>query len=128
MTPPKIPPITPQLWLANILDVAEAFADSKEQESRWLASDSLAWERPEELINSLDDVAVDEFMSKFVGSFSDQQVRTMHDFRRKVDVFCESTPQWLDPAQTLADPRWHSIQETAVALVAAFKGRWPAEP
>jgi hypothetical protein len=127
MAPSEIPPITPQLWLANILDVAESFADGKNQESRWLASDNLAWERPEELINSLDDVVLDGFISKFDGSFSEQQRRTIHDFQREVDMFCGSTPQWLDPAQTLADPRWRSIQEKALALVTAFKGRWPAE-
>jgi hypothetical protein len=97
MTTSKIPPMTLQLWLANTLDVAETFAYRENQESRWLASDSLAWERPEELINCLDDVALDEFMSKFVGSFSEQQVRTIHDFRREVEVFCNSTPAVAQP-------------------------------
>ena len=127
MAPTEIPPVPPQLWLANILEVAEGFADKKNQEGRWLASDALAWERPEELINSLDDVVLDGFIAKFDGSFSEEQRRAIHDFQHEVEGFCESTQQWLDPAQTLADPRWRSIQDKARALVAAFRERWPAE-
>jgi hypothetical protein len=41
-----------------------------------------------------------------------------------MDRYNDETPTWLDPEAVLADPRWHSIRERALAFVVAFQG-WP---
>ena len=56
MAATDIAPMTPERWLSNILDALDQIADKERQERRWLASDAYAWECPEELINTVDDV------------------------------------------------------------------------
>jgi hypothetical protein len=126
MSSKDISPITPQLWLVNILEVVEAIADRENQERRWLASDAYAWERPEELINCLDDVVFDGFIKDFAQTFSEPQRQAAIGFQSAVDDFCSTTPQWLDPAETLADPRWWSIRRKAEQFIEAFQGKWTA--
>lgn len=60
-----IPPITPQRWLMNLLEVAAEIADKNKQEERWLAPDAKAWEHPEELINTVEDCVLDGFIEAF---------------------------------------------------------------
>jgi hypothetical protein len=116
--------ITPQLWLANILELAQAIANKENQEQRWLAPAAFAWERPEELLNSLDDVVLDGFIEKFSSTFSEEQSQAILSFQAAINEFCSVTPAWLDPAETLADPRWRSIRHKAEKVIAAFKGKW----
>jgi hypothetical protein len=123
-----IPPITPQLWLTNILGVAEAIADKEHQEQRWLAPDAYAWERPEELISSLDDVVLDGFIKNFNLTFSEPQREAAFGFQSAINEYCNATSTCLDPAETLADPRWWSIRQKAEQLIAAFKGTWAPTP
>jgi hypothetical protein len=126
MSSKDIPPITPQLWLVNILGAVTAIADKENQERRWLASDAYAWERPEELINTLDDVVFDGFINDFALTFSESQREAAIGFQSAIDDFCSTTPEWLDPAETLADPGWWSIRQKAEQFIAAFQGRWTA--
>jgi hypothetical protein len=39
----EIPPMTPERWIANLIDAANDIANKDIQESRWLAPDAYAW-------------------------------------------------------------------------------------
>jgi hypothetical protein len=123
-----IPPMTAERWLSNLLEAAADIADKQHQELRWLAPDAYAWERPEELINVLDDCVFEGFIEEYSPTFSEEQSRTALDWRDELSRYSDATPQWLDPAEVLADPRWESIRHKAAAFVAAFKDRWPEHP
>jgi hypothetical protein len=60
----------------------------------------------------------------FDSTFSEQQRHAIRSFQLAIEEFCGSTPTWLDPAETLADPRWWFMREKAEALVVAFRGQW----
>ena len=122
----KEPPITPQLWIANLIQAARGLADKEKQERRWLAPDRYAWERPEEVICSFsDDCVVDVFLEQYGESFSVEQHAAAFGLCDALNAFCDATPQVLDPAATLADPRWELVRQKATEFASAFEGKWP---
>ena len=126
MNQKDIPPITAERWIANLLEAARDLADRERQERRWLAPDRCAWERPEEVICSFsDDCVFDLFLEQNVDSFSGKQRSAAFGVRDALNAFCAATPQVLDPAATLADPRWELVRQRAVEFVGAFEGKWP---
>jgi hypothetical protein len=121
-----IPPMTPERWITNLIEAARDLADKEKQECRWLAPDAYAWERPEEAINSFcDDCVFDLYIEQYGESFSGEQRNAAFGLRDALNAFCDATPQVLDPAATLADPRWQLVRQHAAEFVCAFKGKWP---
>jgi hypothetical protein len=120
-----ITPITPERWLKNLLDVLGQIADSERQERRWLAPDAYAWECPDELICTVDDAVFEGFLERYALTFSDEQREAAFGFRDAFTNYCDSTPQHLDPAETLADPRWDFVRQKAAAFILAFSYKWP---
>jgi hypothetical protein len=119
--------ITRELWISNLLEAASMIADQKTQEQRWLAPDRYAWERPEDLLNDLDAYNLDLFIDEFASQFTGDQLDAAAHWKKQVDDFCDATPDNLDPAQVLVDPRWESLRENARAFIAAFQDKWPPQ-
>lgn len=111
-------------WISNLITAAQDIAD-KEHQRRWLAPDRYAWERPEELINLVDAFILDGFIDEFSLTFSENQRNAAVEFRDELSDYCDQTPQNLEPAVVLADPRWEAMREKAAAFVVAFKDKWP---
>jgi hypothetical protein len=127
MAPIDIPPITPELWLANLIDVLGEIANKQRQEERWLAMDALAWENPNELICSLfDDCVFDGFLAEFGSTFSAEQRSASFRLRGALDDFSNATPRVLDASEVLADPRWVNVRDQARAFISIFKDQWPS--
>jgi hypothetical protein len=127
MSAEPIPPMSVERWITNLLEAAAEIADKEHQELRWLATDAYAWERPEELINVLlDDCVFEGFIEECAPTFSAEQCDAACGLRDELNRYCNATPQWLDPAEVLVDPRWESIRRRAEAFAAAFKGNWPS--
>jgi hypothetical protein len=120
--------ITRELWISDLLEAASMIADKETQERRWLAPDACAWERPEELINVLfDDSNFDLFIEEFSVGFTESQHDAALRLKKEVDDFCDATPDYLDAAQVLVDPRWESIRERARVFITAFQDKWPRQ-
>lgn len=95
--------MTPEAWLANLLDVASDIAHNEYQEHTWLASDRHVWERPEELINViLDDQLFERWVQQFDSTLSDKQRAAAIGLRDELISYCDATPQCLDPTQVLS--------------------------
>lgn len=125
MAASDISPITPQRWISNLLDVAEAIADRRMQEDRWRSGTWNTWEHPDELINTVDDYVLDGFIEAFASTFTPDQEIAIRRFQNEFEKFCSETPQSLNPAEVLVDPRWELLRQRADTFIAAFKGRWP---
>jgi hypothetical protein len=119
------PQIPPELWISNLLQAAKLISNRELQETRWLAPDALAWETPDEAINTLDDSVLDGFVEQFADAFSPVQAKAVIEFRDEVGRYCRATPQHLEPAVILTDPRWQCVREKAAAFIKAFEGSWP---
>ena len=46
-------------------------------------------------------------------------------WKKRLDDFCDATPNWLDEKEVLADPGWKAIREGAKGFIAAFEDKWP---
>jgi hypothetical protein len=126
MSPVNIPPMTPERWIANLLEAIANIADKEHQEKRWLAPDAQAWECPDELINVLDDCVFDGFMGKYASTFSDEQREAAFQFKDELTLYCAITPQHLESADVLADPRWERVRQKAAAFLMVFRDKWPS--
>jgi len=121
-----VPPMTPERWIANLIEAAGEIANKDKQERRWLAPNARAWERPEELISVLfDDSNFELFIDEYKSTFVEEQGRAASELRDDMNHYCDTTPEWLDPNEVLADPRWETIRRKASAFVEAFKDKWP---
>ncbi len=118
--------MTPERWIANLVEAANEIANREKQERRWLAPGALAWENPAELICSLyDDCAFERFLDEYGSTFSEEQCKSAFELKDEMNRFNEAMPQWLKAGEVLADPRWESIGRKAAAFVEAFNGKWP---
>lgn len=127
MCPANVPSITPQRWISNLLQAIADIANREIQEQRWLAPDAQAWECPDELINTLDDCVFDGFIEKYLSTFSDEQRTAAIQFQSELAHYCEITPQHLEPADVLVDPRWETVRQKAAAFLTAFEDKWPLQ-
>lgn len=121
----QTPQISAERWIANLLEVAKLISDQEYQDSRWLAPDALAWETPDEVINSLDDCGLNGFIEQFAESFSPLQSRAAAQFRDAMERYCKMTPPHLEAQMVLADPSWRIVREKAAVFVEAFESKWP---
>jgi hypothetical protein len=113
---------TREFWTSNLVDAARAIGDTEHQRSRWLAPDAFAWERPEELINTIwDDLLLELFIEEHGKVLSRVQAEAAAALRDELNNYCEATPKNLDPKQVLADPRWEAVRSKARSFVAAFE-------
>ncbi len=118
-------PMTPQRWISNLLEAAEAIANKQMQEDRWRAGTWNLWEHPDELINTVDDYVLDGFVEAFASTFTPVQEIAIHQFQDEFTRFCSATPQLLNPAEVLVDPQWELLRQRTDTFIAAFKGCWP---
>lgn len=121
-------PITPEHWLASLIEVFDQIADKEHQERRWLAPDAYAWECPEELINCVDDVVFDGFVEQFAATFSQEQRRAAFDLKNELKAYCDATPRRRKAAEVLSDERWDAIRQRAAEFIKAFRDKWPVLP
>lgn len=118
--------MTPERWIANLIDAARDLAGKERQERGWRAPDRHAWECPDEWINVIfDDCVFDLFLEQYGEGFSGEQRVAAFGVRDALKAFCDGTPQVLEPAVTLADPRWELVRQKATEFVCAFEGKWP---
>lgn len=125
MAVPSSSPMTPQRWISNLLEIAEAIADRKIQEERWRTGTWNIWEHPEELINTVGDYVLDSFIEAFANTFTPDQGIAIRRFQDELERFCSATQQSLDPVRVLVDPQWEMVRKRADAFVVAFKDCWP---
>jgi hypothetical protein len=113
---------TRELWSSNLVDAARAIGDAEHQQSRWLAPDRFAWERPEELINTIwDDCLLELYIEEYGKALPRAQAEAVTALRDELNHYCDATPENLDPVQVLADPRWRVVRSKARSFVAAFE-------
>lgn len=118
-------PITPELWISNLLEIATSIANRKMQEDKWAAGTWNIWEHPDEMICTVGDYVLDGFIDAFPTLLSPHQESAARRFRDEVDNFCTAVPGALEPAELLSDQRWERVRQSADEFIRAFAGEWP---
>jgi hypothetical protein len=118
-------PITPELWVSNLLEVALSIANRKMQEEKWATGTWNIWEHPDEMICGTDDSVLDGFIEAFPSIFSAEQESAGRGFRDEVDHFCASPSATLEPAELLSDANWEQLRRSADEFIKQFAGKWP---
>jgi hypothetical protein len=114
-----------EVWLNNILSVVKDIADAKKQEKLW-PNPNFPWEQPNELVNSLfDDCQFETFVESNQPNFSAEQRASSNELLNEFQRFLASSPNNLDPSETLIDPRWEAIRSSAAKFAIAFADRLP---
>jgi hypothetical protein len=118
-------PITPQLWVSNLLEIATSIADRRMQEEKWTTGKWNIWEHPDEMINTTGDYCLDDFIEAFPSIFSSEQEPAARRFRDDVNHFCASPSAMFEPAKLLSDANWERLRQSADAFIKQFAGKWP---
>ena len=113
-------------WKQLILEAVELIADRSYQERSWFrpTPDSLPVEisSPDEQINRLySDLDFEEFMNSDAIRMSNYQHEAGLALKSALDDFIRDSPEFLDPMDTLMDPRWRRIRDLASAFAAKLK-------
>jgi hypothetical protein len=115
---------TREFWTSNLVDAARAIGDTERQRTRWLAPDAFAWERPEELIDTIwDSFLLELFIEQHGTGLPRMQAEAATALRDELNNYCDGAPKNLDPEQVLADPRWEAVRSKARSFVAAFESQ-----
>ena len=93
---------TRELWTSNLVDAARAVGETEHQQSIWLAPDRFAWERPEELINTIsDDFLLELYIEEYGKALPRAQTEAVTALRDELNHYCDATPKNLDPCRCL---------------------------
>ena len=93
---------TRELWTSNLVDAARAVGETEHQQSRWLAPDRFAWERPEELINTIsDEFLLELYIEEYGKALPRAQTEAVTALRDELNHYCERNTKSLDPCRCL---------------------------
>ena len=113
--------ISRELWIRNLVGIARDLADSEQQQSRWLAADAAAWERPSELLCVvLDDYQLELFLKEQGPSLSTEQLGATVALLQQSMEYDVGPTGWRDPEEVLGDTDWERLRQAARAFEAAF--------
>jgi len=113
--------ITYESWTGNLLEAAAQIADEETQARRWLAPDVRAWERPVELLLTLEDCNFELFIKEHRHFFSETQLTASTELDDAAVKFDCGANGWRDPGEVLRDPAWEDVRCKARAFLSAFK-------
>lgn len=113
--------ISYDFWLGNLLAAAAQIADEEAQVRRWLAEDARAWERPVELLLTLEDINLELFIEEHWNRFSEPQLTTATELATAAVQFDCGPDGWRNPHEVLLDPAWEEVRRRARAFISAFK-------
>lgn len=113
--------ISRELWISNLVGIARELADSERQQSRWLAADAAAWERPCELLCVvLDDRQLELFLKEQGPSLSKEQFDAATALLEQSMAYDVGPTGWRDPKEVLSDPTWEKLRQAARGFQFAF--------
>jgi hypothetical protein len=113
--------ISRELWVRNLVGIAKDLADSEHQQSRWLAADSAAWERPCELLCVVvDDCQLELFVKEQGPSLSKEQLDAATALLQQSLAYDVGPTGWRDPKEVLSDPAWERLRQAARSFEDAF--------
>ena len=113
--------ISYEFWLGNLLEAAAQVADEEAQVRRWLAADAHAWDRPVELLLTLEDINLELFIEEHRIRFSVPQLVAATELDSAAVQFDCGSDGWRDPREVVRDPAWEDVRRKASAFIAAFK-------
>lgn len=116
-------------WTQLILDAVEPIADRNCQERSWFDRPWLGSPKGyreisspnEDLSRLFDDLDFDDYLRSPGVTLSEEQRRLGLLFRDKLHDFSNDTPQFLNPAEVIDDPRWVDIRKAAGAFADALR-------
>jgi hypothetical protein len=109
-------------WLSALLEHARTIASREWQEQNWFRKDlhvDVKW--VVEVYEGLDDLTFDLFFKMYAEEFSSEQLAAWTEFKRELEKYGETLPQYPDERQVFEDPRWWRVRDAATHFVAAFE-------
>ena len=113
--------ISCKFWLGNLLAATAQIADEEAQVRRWLAADARAWERPVELLLTLEDLNLELFIEEHRNRFSEPQLTAASELDAAAVQFNCGPNGWRSPHEVLLDPAWEEVRRRARAFISAFE-------
>jgi hypothetical protein len=108
-------------WEAMILHVVVQISDGEYQRLSWFGKGEFI-SSPDELYSGLfDDAMIEEFLETYGEELTEDQNQAGKELVRQMSQYAALTPENLDPAEVIDDPRWQDIRELASSFLTAMK-------
>ena len=106
-----------QRWKDHVRQVIEDdFGNEEFQKLHWFNNTNFI-ASPDEAVNALRDLNFEQFIDDSQAKFSETQKQAARKFLSSVKVFCQKTPQVLNPAEVIGNPLWINLRYEAQKLV-----------
>jgi hypothetical protein len=117
----RYPNVPIERWTNNVVDAVLSIGNREHHVANWFREDRPAWENPNEAVNILmDDCVFELFLQDCDYSLTEQQRRSGHLLMQELNLFLETTPKFLDSAETFSHPQWLIVQSSANDFVSRF--------
>jgi hypothetical protein len=104
-------------WKANIIGVLERIADERYQRLAWFNNHPEV-SSPDELINQLlGDFQFEKFVTLNECRLCGHAHDSISEFTNSLIIFCDSTPQFLNPFEIIDNPSWIKIRQAAAVVL-----------
>jgi hypothetical protein len=115
-------------WRRVVEQTVSGVADEELQRRSWFGNGPEIFS-PEEAFNQvLDDAALEEFLLLDSNGLTDLQRVSGKRFLKLVEDLSAQTPQFIDPAKLIDDPRWKLVRKSAAHFLAVLRANTKPAP
>jgi hypothetical protein len=100
-------------WRQVVEDVVGGIADEAEQRRSWFGIGPEESSPDEDFCQFFGDAAIEEFLERRDTGLSKKQIEAGRHLLKLMRALADETPDHIEPANLIDDPRWQKIREVA---------------
>jgi len=108
-------------WRKVVEQVVDAISDEALQRRAWFGIGPEVWSPDEAFTQLFDDAAIEAFLDRPDVGLSNRQLEAGKHLVDLMEELSGHTPQHIDPADLIDDPRWQAIRAAAARFTALLK-------
>src|SRR5712692_1639468 len=106
-------PADVRAWRKVLAGVVDSIADEALQRRAWFGTGPEVWSPDEAFCQFFDDAAAEEFFERDDTGLTQQQLTAGKHLVKLMHQLADETPNHIDPAALIDDPRWQKIRAAA---------------
>src|SRR6266403_1201590 len=108
-------------WRNVVREVVGAIADESYQRRSWFGIGPEESSPDEDICQFFGDAAIEEFLDRKDTGLEAPQIKAGRHLVKLMSQFAAQTPEHIEPAELIDDPRWRKIREAAARFHTLLK-------
>lgn len=109
-------------WRKAVEQVVGGVADEALQRRAWFGIGPEESSPDEEFCQFFDDAAIEEFLDRDDTGLNERQIKSGRHLVKLMRQLSDHTPNHINPADLIDDPRWQEIREAAARFHQLLRG------